>query len=686
MKRFLKLTLALTFLILSLSFAIFATDTAEPITGTAGESITWTLDDKGVLTFTGTGDMPNYNWYDNKSPWYVHRLSVNTVVVSEGITSVGSCAFKDATSLVTVTLPEGIKTIGKEAFYGCTALKTFICPEGLESIGSGTFRNCTALTDMILSSTLVTIGDNAFNGCEKMKDVVLPDTLTEIGEYSFFGCRALFKITYPQTLKRISKYAFANCTNLRFITFTTGLMYIDESAFFNCAYIGTLVFPESLENIGKNAFSNCIDMTRMTLPESLITIGSGAFYGCTALKNITYNGSKEQWADIRKGINNAPLSTATISYKGDSIPKILGYGECGENVIWEFNNRYTLIISGTGEMENYKLNGPNSPWYAVREYIRTVVVSEGVTSIGDFAFRDCTELKTVTIPDSVTKMGDYAFSNCRKLVSLTLPNELETIGKNAFRDCAVLEALVFPETLTSIGENAFYKCRALKEMVIPNSVTSMGQDTFIYCSNLEKVTLSKSMEIVRTGTFKETALRELRVPSSIRTFSDGAFSGCTAELEVYTLYSEEEWNNLRIGTDNDALVNAKMNYKKAAEDITVTLDGNVVDCETYGQRACIVDGRTLVPLRAIFESLTATVEWDGNTYTVTSTLGETTIKLTIGDINLYKNDEPIVLDVPAMLINDRTMVPARAIAEAYGVNVDWDEYTRTVILVNPTAE
>ena len=120
-----------------------------------------------------------------------------------------------------------------------------------------------------------------------------------------------------------------------------------------------------------------------------------------------------------------------------------------------------------------------------------------------------------------------------------------------------------------------------------------------------------------------------------------------------------------------------------AADITVTLNGEVLDFAD--QPATIVEGRTLVPLRAIFEALGATVEWDSVTRTVTSEMAGTKIELTVGSDTLYKNDEPVTLDVPAQIINSRTMVPARAIAEAYGVDVQWDSATRTVVLTKAEA-
>ena len=132
-----------------------------------------------------------------------------------------------------------------------------------------------------------------------------------------------------------------------------------------------------------------------------------------------------------------------------------------------------------------------------------------------------------------------------------------------------------------------------------------------------------------------------------------------------------------------------MTFAASAEEVaavTVTLNGEVVDCAAYGQPATIVEGRTLVPLRAIFEALGATVEWDQATKTVSSELDGTAIKLTIGENTLYKNDEAITIDVAAMIMNGRTLVPARAIAEAYGVDVAWDSATRTVILTQAVKE
>ncbi len=123
----------------------------------------------------------------------------------------------------------------------------------------------------------------------------------------------------------------------------------------------------------------------------------------------------------------------------------------------------------------------------------------------------------------------------------------------------------------------------------------------------------------------------------------------------------------------------------AADDITVTLNGAEVDCASYGQPATIVNGRTLVPLRAIFEALGASVKWDQATKTVTSALGDTSVELTIDIPVMYVNGEAKELDVAGTIMNGRTLVPARAVAEAFGVGVEWDAATRTVILTKSDA-
>ena len=155
---------------------------------------------------------------------------------------------------------------------------------------------------------------------------------------------------------------------------------------------------------------------------------------------------------------------------------------------WKLENG-TLTISGNGDMNYGLLN----PWYNDRDKIKTVVIKEGVTSIGSYAFDQCSNLISVTIPNSVTSIGKAAFDDCSGLTSITIPNSVTSIGGHAFWDCSDLTSITIPNSVTSIGDYAFYKCSNLTSITIPNSVTNIGDYAFGDCSGLTSITFERSM-------------------------------------------------------------------------------------------------------------------------------------------------------------------------------------------------
>ena len=133
-----------------------------------------------------------------------------------------------------------------------------------------------------------------------------------------------------------------------------------------------------------------------------------------------------------------------------------------------------------------------NPWYNDRDKIKTVVIKEGVTSIGSYAFDQCSNLISVTIPNSVTSIGKAAFDDCSGLTSITIPNSVTSIGGHAFWDCSGLTSITIPNSVTSIGDYAFYKCSNLTSITIPNSVTNIGDYAFGDCSGLTSITFERS--------------------------------------------------------------------------------------------------------------------------------------------------------------------------------------------------
>ena len=201
---------------------------------------------------------------------------------------------------------------------------------------------------------------------------------------------------------------------------------------------------------------------------------------------------------------------------------IVDSGTCGakgSNLTWRLDSEGVLTISGSGDMHDYVFSG--APWYGSRSRVKSAVIAEGVTSIGDSAFYDCTSLTSVTIPGSVTSIGVQAFCNCRSLTSVTIPDSVTSIGAGAFERCESLTSVAIPDSVTSIGKCAFQDCISLTSVTIPNSVTSIGDDAFSGCRSLTSVT----------------------IPNSVTSIGDGAFASCTSLTGIWVTKGNSHYSS-----------------------------------------------------------------------------------------------------------------------------------------------
>ena len=160
-------------------------------------------------------------------------------------------------------------------------------------------------------------------------------------------------------------------------------------------------------------------------------------------------------------------------------------GICGDNLEWKLTDEGVLTITGTGEMQDW--NDYSSPWYE-NESVKQVIIGDGVTTIGDWAFSYCRALTSITIPNSVTTIGDNAFESCSSLTSITIPNSVTTIGDYAFSYCRALTSVIISNSVTTIGERTFANCYSLTSVTIPSSVTRIEDGAFSDCGNLKQIT------------------------------------------------------------------------------------------------------------------------------------------------------------------------------------------------------
>ena len=204
------------------------------ITGTCGENLTWSLDWFGKLTISGTGDMYHYvNTYSEKypAPWYDDfSYDIKTVVVEEGVTSIGNYAFYQCGELTTVELADSVASFGSNSFASCYALESITLPTALTEIPERCFSSCGSLSEIIWNESLTAIGSNAFYGCA-LGDTVLPEGITTIGQYAFGGCGSMTKLTLPSTLTELASYALSSMWNTRDFVFTGNAPVIGDNAF-----------------------------------------------------------------------------------------------------------------------------------------------------------------------------------------------------------------------------------------------------------------------------------------------------------------------------------------------------------------------------------------------------------------------------------------------------------------------
>ena len=197
-----------------------------------------------------------------------------------------------------------------------------------------------------------------------------------------------------------------------------------------------------------------------------------------------------------------------------------------DGLTWTLYEDGTLNISGTGEMRGYNAYSIKSP-ACDNSNIKNVVIEDGITSIGSFAFYGCS-LTNIRIPGSVTSIGNCAIEDCMSLTSVTIPGSVSSIGEYAFRDCRNLTDATILDGVTSIENRAFWGCSSLTSVTIPNSVTNIGESAFWNCNKLTSVTIPDGVTSIEDLVFSSCySLTSITIPNSVTSIGNRAFRSCT---------------------------------------------------------------------------------------------------------------------------------------------------------------
>mgnify|MGYP002647629426 CR=1 FL=1 len=344
-KRFLSLLLVIS--------VLAALITALPITasaasnGTCGDNLIWTLDDNSTLTISGTGDMQDYS--GGTAPWYWAGADIKTVLMEDGVTSIGIYAFTSFDSLTSVTIPDSVTSIGNNAFASCNSLKNVTIPNSITRIGNNAFASCDSLTSVTIPDSVTKIGYDTFYDCDSLTRIdvdtnnntyasvdgvlfnklktkliccpagkagayIIPDSAIRIGDSAFASCDSLTSVTIPRSVISIGDEAFVSCNRLTSVTIPDSVTSIGDAAFYYCCRLTSVTIPNNVTSIGDKVFYNCNSLKNVTIPNSVISIGGYAFRYC-GISVIYYSGTQSQWDSISIASGNEVLDSAEIEYQ-----------------------------------------------------------------------------------------------------------------------------------------------------------------------------------------------------------------------------------------------------------------------------------------------------------------------------------------------------------------------------------
>ena len=469
--------------------------------GANGSNLTWSLNTStGKLTISGSGAMADYT--SSPQPWASYISYINSVVLPEGITSIGIRAFKNHTALSSINLPSTLTNIGLEAFRA-TALTSVEIPSGMQWISYWTFKDCASLTTVRLPASITSLPTpGAFCGCTSLQFVYVSwETASQI----------------------------PTCSN--------------TSNFFH-------------------------DLT--TKPTLYVPCGTISLYQ-------------------NKGWNNK-----------FTITDVLLSGTCGSNLTWSLNTCGVLTISGTGAMSNYP--GMTMPWRSRRASITSVVISDGVTSIGYNAFNGCSNLTSVTIPPSVTSIEQNAFYGCYAMESLYITDlaawcnvefgvSVEATpfmrnnynsgsteylgGGNLYLNGTLVTTLTIPDGITEIKNLTFLGCSSITSIDF-NQVTTIGSASFKGCHGLTSVTLPEGVTSLKNAFPYCTQLQSISIPASLTSLASQTLYHSDALTDIYVYWTDNipGWKEyftsktpqssitLHVPCGTEELYNTTANWKK----------------------------------------------------------------------------------------------------------------------------
>ena len=604
------------------------------------------------------------------------------------------------------------ENIGHAAFYGCYSLKSIEIPNSITEIDSRAFSNCESLTEVYITdieawynisfqygynyeANPLCNGANLYLNNELLTTLEIPNGIKEIRTCAFVGCDSLTKVIIPNSVVSIGYGAFAGCSALTIYCeveskpggWNSNWISSGCPVVWNCknndvaddcysyteiegvryslkASVATVVkqsknitianIPSSITykgttyavtGIGDGAFDNCFSLEAIIIPTSVTSIGEDAFYDCNLLTIYCEAESKASGWDSNWNYSNRPV---VWNYKNNDIADD-GY--------------IHTVIDGVGYgIKDGEATLVRQPINITTTNISSIINYKGttysVTSIGEYAFYNCSSLTSVVIPNSVKSIGEYAFSGCDSLINVEISNSVTSIGEYVFYNCYSLTNIEIPSSVTSIGQKAFYHCDSLiiycevkskpsgwkgawnyssRPVVWNYKNNDVANDGFIYTtigdarygikddvatlvSKQMNITANISTRITYKGTtyvvtsignsafYNWDSLTSVVIPDSVTSIGERAFYNCSSLTSVVIPNSVKSIGKMAFEECRELNYNIKDGLKYLGNEQNKYL--YLVETESRSITAAIIDGNCRVIGSSAFEfcdSLTSVV-------------------------------------------------------------------------------
>ena len=526
-----------------------------------GNDLTYEIDSQGTLTIKGDGSMPDFENEDS-SPWKDHKNKIRKIVISSGITHVGSHAFSGCKYAKGLELPATLVSIGEMSFKGIQSLQEVDLPEGLETVGKEAFSGC-GLEKLTIPSTILALGEHAFSYCEKLRTVdcsaltapgadadlfthsgCTPETselyLEEKADRDSYDCapwKSCFRIFYMGKLIESGKCGQSAEWRIyksgTLVISGTGPMYNfgpeasdtwrptanEVYGGYNTLwdyyryFLKKVIVEEGITSIGSEVFIYFSNLARAEIASSVETIGANAFQNNFKLKEVVFaEGSRLKTIKNEAFYNCESLDLFDFPEGLESIGTEVFQG-CGSN--WSQTRQIELPASvksidgrsffGLQNISAYHVAEDN-PYFSSAD---GVLFNKNKTTLIAFAGH---EGSSYTIPNTVTSIGDLAFYKC-KAANITLPDGLTSIGERAFCRSNCNNICTASDWEWLLGENTDFTTTDPHALVIPSTVKSIGDFAFSSCDNIKLIYLRSAVAPANAGYSWIEYDKVIRVPS-----------------------------------------------------------------------------------------------------------------------------------------------------------------------------